>query len=189
MSDLSNEDITGILEAWNLGDVKALPKLVPLLYRELHRLAHSYMAGERIGHTLQTTALIHEAYLRLEKLNKIKWQDSSHFLAISARLMRRILVEAARSRRTEKRGGDRIHVSFSEDLVFLPGLKADMVDLDRALEKLAQIDERKSRVIELRFFGGLKVEETANLLKVSVPTVIRDWNFSKAWILNEIRNC
>jgi RNA polymerase sigma factor (TIGR02999 family) len=146
------------------------------------------MTGEKNGHTLQTTALIHEAYLRLEKLNKIKWQDRSHFLAISARLMRRILVEAARSRKTEKRGGERQRVSFSEDIVVMPGWRIDMIDLDWALEKLAKIDERKSRVIELRFFAGLKVEETAELLEISVPTVIRDWNFSKAWILNEIRN-
>lgn len=186
MKNLTSQDITNLLEAWNLGDVKALPDLVPLVYKELHRLAHFYMAGEGNGHTLQTTALVNEAYIRLNQLYKIDWQDRNHFYAVSSRLMRRILVDFARSRKAEKRGGDWEHVSFTEELKGLSP-RSDLLDLDRTLEKLSGIDERKSKVVELRFFGGLKVDETAEVLGVSIATVMRDWDFAKAWILRELR--
>ena len=179
-------DVTGLLRAWSSGDESALERLVPLVYDELRRLARRYMAGERSGHTLQTTALVNEAYLRLVDARSVRWQNRTHFFAISAQLMRRILVDYARSRQTHKRGGDTIHVDLDEASTVASDRAPDLVALDDALKELASFDERKARVVELRFFGGLSVEETAEVLKVSADTVLRDWRLAKAWLLREI---
>jgi RNA polymerase sigma-70 factor, ECF subfamily len=159
---------------------------MPLVYGELHRLARRYMAGERPGHTLQTTALVNEAYLRLVDVKKVSWQSRSHFLGVSAQLMRRILVDLARSRQSLKRGGDVCTLSLEEALIVSPELGADVVALDDSLTALASIDPRRSRVVELRFFGGLSVEESAEVLKVSPETVMHDWKLAKAWLLREL---
>jgi RNA polymerase sigma factor (TIGR02999 family) len=187
MTDLSEQDITSILEAWNLGQVDALPSLVPLVYGELRRLASSYMRGERAGHTLETNALVHEAYLRLINLHEIEWKSRNHFLAIAARIMRRILIDSARLRKADKRGGDFERVTLDDGVLQSPGNRLDFVELDDAINALGGVDERKAKVIELRFFGGLSVRETADVLDVSAATVMRDWEFSKAWILNELK--
>jgi RNA polymerase sigma factor (TIGR02999 family) len=179
-------EITQLLLAWNGGDAQALDRLMPLVHDELHLLAHRYMAGERSGHPLQTTALVNEAYLRLIDSSRVRWQNRAHFFAVSAQLMRRILVDAARARNKLKRGGDAIHVSLDEALSISHEPAADLIALDEALTQLAAFDERKSRVVELRFFGGLTVEETAEVLKVSVMTVMRDWGVAKAWLLREL---
>jgi RNA polymerase sigma factor (TIGR02999 family) len=159
---------------------------MPLVHEELRVLAHRYMAGERAGHPLQTTALVNEAYLRLIDSSRVRWQNRAHFFAVSAQLMRGILVDVARTRRKLKRGGDAIHVPIDEALSITSEPGADVVALDEALTLLATFDERKSRIVELRFFGGLTVEETAEVLKVSVITVARDWNLAKAWLLREL---
>ena len=182
----SPSHVTDLLVAWSGGDQQALEKLMPLVHGELRRLARRQMAGERQGHTLQTTALINEAYLRLIDLTRIRWQDRAHFLGISARLMRRVLVDHARSRGYRKRGGGAQRVTLNEGLVASPEPALDVVALDRALEALAVVDVRKSRVIELRFFGGLSVEETAEVLHVSPDTVKRDWRLAKLWLLREL---
>jgi RNA polymerase sigma factor (TIGR02999 family) len=179
--------VTGLLLAWGKGDEAAFQQLVPLVERELHRIAKRCMAGERAGHSLQATALVNEAYLRLIDAQQVKWQDRAHFLAMSARLMRRILVDWARSKRYQKRGGDALRVTFDEALPVGDGRGEDLVALDEALQALAKFDERKSQVIELRFFGGLSVEETSQVLSVSVDTVMRDWKLAKAWLLREMR--
>jgi RNA polymerase sigma factor (TIGR02999 family) len=179
-------EITQLLLAWNEGDDQALDRLMPLVHDELHLLAHRYMAGERTGHPLQTTALVNEAYLRLIDSSRVRWQNRAHFFAVSAQLMRRILVDAARSRRKLKRGGDAIHVSLDEALSVSNEPAADVIALDEALTALAAFDVRKSKVVELRFFGGLSVDETAEVLNVSVMTVMRDWSFAKAWLLREL---
>ena len=179
-------EITQLLLAWNEGDDQALDRLMPLVHDELHLLAHRYMAGERTGHPLQTTALVNEAYLRLIDSSRVRWQNRAHFFAVSAQLMRRILVDAARSRRKLKRGGDAIHVSLDEALSVSNEPAADLIALDEALTALAAFDGRKSKVVELRFFGGLSVDETAEVLNVSVMTVMRDWSFAKAWLLREL---
>jgi RNA polymerase sigma factor (TIGR02999 family) len=160
---------------------------VPLVHGELHRIARHFMAGERAGHSLQATALVNEAYLRLIDVQQIRWQDRAHFLAMSARMMRRILVDHARSKGYQKRGGDAVRVTFDE--MEMPGQEQgrDLAALDDALEALAKVDERKSRVVEMRFFGGLSVEETAAVLDVSVETVMRDWKFAKSWLLRELK--
>jgi RNA polymerase sigma-70 factor, ECF subfamily len=180
--------VTGLLMAWGKGDEAALGRLVPLVERELHRIAQRCMAGERAGHSLQATALVNEAYLRLVDAQHVNWQDRAHFLAMSARLMRRILVDAARSKRYQKRGAGAVKVTLDEAL--MPPRKAghDLVALDDSLQALAKFDDRKSRVVELRFFGGLSVEETASVLGVSVDTVMRDWKLAKAWLLKELRS-
>ena len=180
-------DVTGLLLAWGKGDEAAFQQLVPLVERELHRIAKRCMAGERAGHSLQATALVNEAYLRLIDVQQIKWQDRAHFLAMSARLMRRILVDWARSKQYQKRGGGAVKVTMDEGLAVVGERGQDLVALDDALQALAQFDERKSKVIELRFFGGLSVEETAEVLKISVDTVMRDWKLAKAWLLREMR--
>jgi len=185
MAAISPQDVTQLLQAWSLGDSLALKKLTPLVYKELHRLAHRYMEFENPGHTLQTTALVNEAYLRLVS-NRANWQNRAHFFAISAQLMRQILVDFARSRHQWKRGGRGQRVSLDEALVTSNEADADLVGLDEALKALAAVDERKSRVVELRFFGGLSVEETAEVLKVSADTVLRDWRLAKIWLLREI---
>lgn len=179
--------ITGLLLQWGQGDEAALERLIPLVYRELHRIAKRCMAGERGDHSLQATALVNEAYLRLVDAKEVAWQDRAHFLAVSARVMRRILVDHARAGRAQKRGGAAAAVTFDEALVVLDEPRQDFVALDDALEALATFDERKSRVIELRFFGGLSVEETAAVLKVSPDTVLRDWRLAKAWLQREMR--
>jgi RNA polymerase sigma factor (TIGR02999 family) len=179
-------DVTALLQAWGQGDEAALQKLVPLVYDQLHAAARRYMAAERPGHILQATALIHETYLRLVSVRRIKWQNRAHFLAICARLMRRILVDFARARGYQKRGGDAIDVDFDEALVVSSDPGVNLVALDDALRGLAEVDERKSQVVELRFFGGLSVKETAEVLKVSVDTVMRDGKLAKSWLLREL---
>jgi RNA polymerase sigma-70 factor, ECF subfamily len=179
-------DVTGLLLAWGQGDEAALQELVPLVYEQLHMAARRYIAGERPGHTLQATALVHETYLRLVSVRQVKWQNRAHFLAVCARLMRRILVDFARSRGYQKRGGDATQVDFDEALVVSGDPHVNLVALDDALRRLAEVDERKSRVVELRFFGGLSVKETAEVLKVSVDTVMRDWKLAKVWLLREL---
>ena len=180
------QEVTGLLLDWSNGDRAAYDKLVPLVYDELHRLAHHYMNRERPGHTLQTTALVDEAYLRLIDQKHVRWQNRAHFFAISAELMRRILVDYARSRARAKRGGGAQMVSLDEAVVISKERSTDLVALDEALNRLAGIDPRKSRVVELRFFGGLDVKETAEVLQVHPNTVIKDWNLAKAWLHSEI---
>ena len=171
---------------WSSGNPDALQRLTPLVYGELHRLAHRYMAGERTGHTLQSTALVNEAYLRLVQTDRVQWQNRAHFFAVSAQLMRRILVDFARSRQYAKRGGKAPIVSLDDVAVAIQDC-AELVALDDALCALAAIDPRKARMVELRFFGGLSVEETAEVLKVSVETVARDWKLAKFWLRRELR--
>ncbi len=186
MEQPQSHEVTGLLQAWSAGDEEALQKLVPMVYRQLHRAARHYMAGERSGHTLQATALINEVYMRLVDVKRIDWQDRAHFFAICAQLMRRILIDFARSRRYQKRGGGAAHVPFDEALLLSSQPSTDLVALDDALKRLAVIDERKGRVVELRFFGGLDVKETAEVLKVSKETVMRDWNLAKVWLLRDL---
>lgn len=178
--------VTELLRAWRDGDDGALARLTPLVETELRRLARGYMGRERRGHTLQPTALVNEAFLRLTDARQIRWQDRAHFLGISARLMRRVLVDHARARGFRKRGGGAQHVTLDEGLIASPEPALDLVALDRALETLAAADVRKSRVIELRFFGGLSVEETAEVLHVSPQTIKRDWRLAKLWLLREL---
>ena len=185
---MTAEDVTGLLLAWGKGDHAAFERLVPLVHAELHRIASGYMRGERHGHSLQATALVNEAYLRLIDAQRVKWQDRTHFLSMAARLMRRVLVDHARSRGYRKRGGDAVRVTLVDDLVIPQQPGRDLVALDDALTALACVDARKSRIVELRFFGGLTVEETADVLKVSAETVMRDWKLAKAWLLRELRN-
>ncbi len=178
--------VTELLRAWGNGDDAALEQLTPLVEAELRRLARGYMRRERRGHTLQTTALVNEAFLRLTDARRVRWEDRAHFLGISARLMRRVLVDHARSRGSRKRGGGAERVTLDEGLLISPEPAVDVLALDRALETLAAVDVRKSRVIELRFFGGLSVEETAEVLHVSTDTVKRDWRLAKLWLLREL---
>ena len=187
MADAPTHDVTRLLVKWKDGDEAALQQLVPIVHAELRRLAQRQMAGERPGHTLQPTALVNEAYLRLVDLKQMQWQNRAHFFAMGARLMRRILVDFARSRGYQKRGGGAKQVSFTEALDVAEGQATDVVALNDALEALAHVDERKSRVVELRFFGGLSVEETAEVLNVSRETVKRDWKFAKMWLLRHLR--
>ena len=182
----SPKEITRLLVAWGDGDESALADLTPLVYEELHRLAHHYMSGERAGHTLQTTALVNEAYVRLIDWKDVRWQNRAHFFAVSAQLMRRILVEFARSRGYQKRGGGARAVTLDDGAVVTDDKGADMVALDEALNALAELDERQSKVVELRFFGGLSVEESAEVLKVSTGTVRRDWSLARAWLHREL---
>ena len=186
MSQPSAHKITGLLEAWSRGDESALERLAPLVYDELHRLAHHYMRQERPGHPLQTTALVNEAYLRLINWKEVQWQNRAHFFAVSAQMMRRILVDFARDRLYLKRGGGTLQVSLSEAASFTDDAGADLVALDEALTALSEMDPRKGRVVEMRFFGGLSVEEVAEVLKVSEETVMRDWRLSKVWLLRQL---
>jgi RNA polymerase sigma factor (TIGR02999 family) len=184
----SPPDITALLVDWSKGDQSALNALFPLVERELHRLAHSYMRKENPGHTLQTTALVNEAYLRLVDQKHTSWQNRAHFFGIAAQIMRRFLMNYARDRNRLKRGNQAIHVSLSAaDLVSSTKAK-ELLALDEAIEGLAAVDERKARVVELRYFGGLTVEETAEVLQVSSITVLRDWKMAKAWLAREIGN-
>jgi RNA polymerase sigma-70 factor (ECF subfamily) len=182
----TEHNVTDLLTAWNGGDEAAFEQLVPLIYRELHRTAHRYMALERSGHTLQTTALINEVYVRLVDFQEMSWKNRNHFFGICANLMRRVLTDFARSRRFLKRGGKAVHVEFDEALFGGRERAAGIVALDHALNALAVFDTRKSRVVELRFFGGLSVEETAQVLDISVETVMRDWKVAKVWLLREL---
>jgi RNA polymerase sigma factor (TIGR02999 family) len=186
VTEVRAHELTQLLRAWSEGDEQALERLVPLVYAELHRLARHYMAGERAGHTLQTSALVNEAYLRLVDVKNVNWQNRAHFFGVSAQLMRRILVDFSRSRRSLKRGGEILTVSLEEGLIASPGTGADVVALDDALKTLAAMDPRRSRVVELRFFGGLSAEETAEVLKVSAETVLHDWKLAKVWLLREL---
>lgn len=182
-----SQHITGLLVAWSQGDEAALERLVPLVHAELHRIARRCMTGERVGHSLQATALVNEAYLRLIDVQHVRWQDRAHFLAMSARLMRRILVDYARAKGYQKRGGGAVRVTLDEPHLGAIEPGKDLVALDDALGALAKVDDRKSRVVELRYFGGLTVEESAAVLNVSVETVKRDWKFAKAWLLRELQ--
>ena len=186
VASASTHEITRLLQAWGSGDEGALERLTPLVYNELHRIAHRYMAAEQPGQTLQTTALVHEVYLRLVDANNINWQDRAHFYAICARLMRRILVDFARSRNYQKRGGHSPHIELEEAVTVSAVVGSELLAVDEALKELAKLDRRKSEVVELRFFGGLTVEEVAAALKVSPETVMRDWKLAKAWLLREL---
>lgn len=179
----STPRVTALLQAWSAGDQTALEQLVPLVHAELRRLARRYMRRERVGHTLQTTALVHEAFIRLVDAQAVNWQNRAHFFGISARVMRRVLVDFARERGYRKRGGGTLRVPLDEALLVAEAPDEDLVALDAALDALAQVDARKSRAIELRFFGGLSTEETALVLDVSPDTVKRDWRLAKAWLL------
>ena len=178
----SPNDVTQLLVAWGNGDQAARDELMPLVYAELHRLAHRHIKRERPGHTLQTSALVNEAFVRLVDQRDVLWQSRAHFFGIAAQMMRRILVDYARKRRFAKRGGNQLQVSLNEELVAANQRSADVVLLDDALTQLAEIDERKSKVVELKFFGGLSIEETAEALGVSPGTVMRDWTLAKAWL-------
>jgi len=179
-------DVTGLLKAWGAGDEGALEKLAPLVYQELRQRARRYMANERTGHTLQTTALVNEVYLRLVDTPQRNWENRAHFYAVCAQLMRRILVDFARSRNYQKRGGGVRHLPLDEALSVCNECPSQIVAVDEALKNLAEVDVRKSRVVELRFFGGLSVEETAEVMKISPETVMRDWKMAKVWLLREM---
>ena len=190
---MKSSEITTLLKAWSRGEAAALDRLTPLIYDELRQLAHRYMRHERAGHTLQATALANEAYLRLVEVKNFDWQDRGHFLAVSAQIMRRILVDAARTRASVKRGGEmeRIDHSTAVDFDRLPAAGSDrateLCALDDALNTLSQMDPRRAQVIELRFFGGLTVEETAEVLSISPQSVMRDWKLARAWLARELR--
>lgn len=186
MAQPDTHEVTRILQAWGQGDDTALEQLILVVYRELKRIAHRYMVGERQGHTLQTTALVNEAYLKLIDSRKVNWQNRAHFFAISAQLMRRILVDFARSRGYQKRGGGAQAVTLDEGLLGSQERGRNLLALDDALKALSEVDPRKSKVVELRFFGGLSVEDTAEVLKVSPDTVLRDWRMAKAWLAREL---
>ena len=180
-------DATELLRAWAEGDQAALNELVPLVERELHRLARAYMRRERQDHTLQATALVNEVFLRLAHTANPRWQDRAHFVGIAARLMRQVLVDHARSRGYRKRGGGVLRVALDDALLITPEPELDVLAVDRALEAFAKIDPRKSQVVELRFFGGLSVEETADVLGLSVETIKRDWRVAKLWLSRELQ--
>jgi len=186
MQDGSAHEITALLVAWSNGDRAALEELTPLVHQELSRMARNYMRGEHAGHTLQTTALVNEAYLRLIDSRRMRWQDRAHFFAVSAQLMRRILIDFARARHNLKRGGDAARVSLDEALTVGPEQSAEMIALDDALNALAKLDERQSKVVELRFFGGLTEEEISEVLGVSPRTVSSDWSLARSWLLREL---
>ena len=182
----TSQNVTQLLIGWSNGDREALDALLPVVYEELRKQAARYLRHERVGHTLQTTALIHEAYLKLVDQKNVHWQNRAHFFGIAAQLMRRILVDHARAKKRTKRGGSDIRVSFNEANVMAPSQNLDIVALDEALARLSEIDEQQSRIVELRFFSGLTVEETAAVLAISPATVKRDWSMAKAWLHREI---
>ena len=186
MDTASSAEITRLLRAWGGGDQAAMEELVPLVYAELRRMAQRYLRRENPGNTLQPTALVHEAYLRLADVANMRWEDRAHFFAVSAQMMRRILVDAARARATGKRGGGAIHLNLNESIDGMPDRGGELIALDDALNALAQLDPRKARVVEMRFFGGLSVEETAEVLKISAPSVLRDWKLARAWLMREL---
>jgi RNA polymerase sigma-70 factor (ECF subfamily) len=178
--------VTGLLLSWRAGDEKALARLTPLVHQELQRIARRCMRGESARHSLQATALVHEAYLRLVDVQHVNWQNRAHFLAMAGRLMRRILVDVARAERSQKRGGGAVQVPLS-DALLTSEQHHDLIALDDALQALAKMDERRSRVVELRFFGGLSVIETAEVLSISSETVMRDWKLARAWLRRELK--
>ena len=178
--------VTQLLRAWGGGDQSALQHLTPLVYKELHSLARRHMSRENEGHTLQATALIHEVYLRLVDFESVRWQDRAHFFAVCSQLMRRILIDFARSRGSLKRGGNERRLTLEEGLIVSPDTSTQLLALEEALTKLARDQPRKSKVVEMRFFGGLKVKEIAEVLKVSPDTVMRDWSLARAWLLREM---
>jgi RNA polymerase sigma-70 factor, ECF subfamily len=182
----ATHEVTQLLKAWTAGDELALEKLTPFVYAELHRAAQYYMAGQRSGHILQATALVNEVYLQLVDCRQMNWQDRAHFFAVSAQLMRRILIDFARARGSQKRGGGAPHISLDEAPSVCHDPDPNLVALDDALKALSVMDERKSKVVELRFFGGLSIDETAEVLRVSVETVVRDWRLAKIWLLREL---
>ena len=186
MTDPLDRTVTALLRAWSDGDAASLDRLVPVVEAELRRRARIYMSHERKDHTLQPTAVVNEVFVRLIDANNIRWNDRAHFFGICARLMRRVLVDHARSRSYQKRGGGAQRVTLDDKALAAPAMDVDLLALDRALEALATVDERKVRVIEMRFFGGLSVEETATALHVSTDTVKRDWRIAKLWLLNAI---
>src|SRR6266404_1217342 len=186
MTKPSLHEVTQLLQSWSEGNQEALDKLVPLVHAELHRLARHYMSNERPGHTLQTTELVNEAYVRLIDWKNVRWQNRAHFFGVAAQIMRRILVDFARSRASAKKGGGTQYVSLSEAMTISPERGEDLIALDDALESFAELDSRKSRIVELRFFGGLSVEETAEVLNISARTVMRDWGLAQAWLYREL---
>jgi len=186
MAQPSSHEMTQLLRAWNAGDKQALEHLMPLMYEELHRLAARCMAEEQEWHVLQTTALVHEVYIRLVDVDNVDWRDRAHFFALSARLMRRILIDLARSRHYQKRGGHAAHLHLEEALTVSIETAPDILAVDDALQALAAVDSRKSQIVELRFFGGLTVEETADVLQISPETILRDWRLAKAWLIREL---
>ena len=181
-----NAEITRLLRAWQGGDQAALDQLTPLVYGELHLMALRCMAGENPGNSLQPTALVNEAYLRLVEIDGIRWQDRAHFFALSANMMRRILVDSARARRSDKRGGAAVRFQLNESIDGVADRADELMALDEALDALAGFDARKAQVIELRFFGGLSVDETAEVLKISPQSVMRDWKLARAWLMHEM---
>jgi RNA polymerase sigma factor (TIGR02999 family) len=180
--------MTELLQQWSQGDDSALAELTPLVYEELRRLAHHYMEGERPGHTLQTTALVNEAYLRLADQTNPNWQSRAHFFAVAARAMRGILVNYAKSNQAQKRGGGAARVELDEAAILSPEQSREIVDLHEALERLATLNSRKARVVELKYFGGLNHDEIAEVMKISTVTVRRDWMFAKTWLYDELQN-
>jgi RNA polymerase sigma factor (TIGR02999 family) len=186
MSQAPSGDVTVLLRAWAAGDSESLERLVPLVYDNLRRMARRYMRQEAAGNTLQATALVNEAYLRLVGVTDASWQDRAHFFAVSAQMMRRILVDRARARKSDKRGGDVIKVDLNGSIDAVPDRSTSLVALDEALDALAAFDERKARIVEMKFFGGLSVEETAAVLKISSRSVMRDWNLARAWLMREM---
>ncbi|MDT7541889.1 MAG: hypothetical protein QOE33_1793 [Acidobacteriota bacterium] len=187
MTTSSQHEVTKLLVQLTDGDGAAMEELLPLVYAELRRLAASYLRRERSDHTLQPTALVHEAYLRMVDQTQVRWQNRAHFFGVAAQMMRRILVDHARSQHAEKRGGDAQKLSLDENIDVSGERAAELVALDEALSRLAEIDPQKSRVVELRFFGGLSVEETAEVLGVSAPTVKRHWRLAKAWLFGQVQ--
>ena len=187
MTQASLNEVTQLLIDWSGGDQAALDKLIPLVEAELHRLAHHYMNRERAGHTLQTTGLVNEAYVRLVSQNKVNWQNRAHFFGIAARLMRQILVDYARKRHYAKRGGDAVQVSLDEAAALAHESSSEIVALDEALSRLVKLSPEQSRIVELKFFGGLTIEETAEVMKISVDKVKRDWSMAKTWLYREIK--
>ena len=186
MSEVPTHDVTALLIEWRGGEHGAVQKLVPLVHQELRRLARRHMGGERPDHVLQATALVNEVYLRLVDVRRVQWQDRAHFFAVAARLMRRVLVDYARAGKNQKRGGALHRVTFDPNLLAVSDTPEDVIAIDEALQALAALHERKSQVVELRFFGGLSVEEAAEALEISPETVMRDWKFAKSWLMREL---
>lgn len=186
MNPISKQNVTQLLRAWSQGDEGALNQIYDLVFDELHRLAHHYMSRENPGNVMQTTALVNEAYLRLANARDLDWKDRAHFFAVSANVMRRILIDGARARRADRRGGKDIQVALDDAPEVSTQNDPDLIALDDALKELAKVNERQSRVVELRYFGGLSVEEAAEVLGVSADTVMRDWRFAKAWLKREM---
>jgi RNA polymerase sigma factor (TIGR02999 family) len=187
-SSVSPHRVTQLLQQWSHGDDAALAELTPLVYEELQRLAHHFMEGQRPDHTLQTTALVNEAYLRLADQTNPRWQDRAHFFAVAARAMRQILVDYARSNRAQKRGGGALKVELDEAAIVSPEQSKEIVDLHEALERLVTLDSRKGQVVELKYFGGLNYDEIAEVLKISRVTVRREWEFAKVWLYTELHS-